>query len=157
MARELRLRMEDIGGWRIPVVGFSESTMMVELRVKGTIINSITEKKADQKAWKRCVTSKVKAARGIGPWNPNQEYCVSLGMKFNARNHGNRPDLDVENFIKPVLDAVAAGLFCEEGINPDDIERWDFDDSNFRTLFIRRLPDAPRREMEGVAIYVSVI
>ena len=69
--------------------------------------------------------------------------------------HGNRA-LDVENFVKPVLDGLAAGLFSSPGQDPWAIKRFDYDDSNFSTLFIHRLPDAARPEDEGVAISVSV-
>ena len=70
-------------------------------------------------------------------------------------SHGNQKNLDVENFIKPVIDALAAGLFCDPDQDPQEIAKWGFDDSNFRTLLIHRLDDATRRDDEGVAISVS--
>ena len=39
--------------------------------------------------------------------------------------------------------------------NPQDIQRWNYDDSRFTTLLIHRLPDALSREAEGAAIAVS--
>ena len=63
--------------------------------------------------------------------------------------------MDVENFTKPVVDAIAAGLFCEEQKDPKDIATWNYDDSNFNTLLIHRLPDAAEPEDEGIVISVS--
>ena len=63
--------------------------------------------------------------------------------------------MDVDNFIKPIIDALAAGLFCDVDIDPQDIPRYNYDDSNISTLLIHRLANADRRENEGVVIYVS--
>jgi hypothetical protein len=75
-------------------------------------------------------------------------------MTFHPGNHGNRP-LDAENFIKPILDALAAGLFCDNQTEPMDIEHWNYDDSNFNTLLVHRLDDALNPRDEGTAIAVS--
>ena len=63
--------------------------------------------------------------------------------------------LDVENFVKPVVDGLAAGLFCDNDTDPNHIELWNYDDSNFNTLLIHRLEDARRPEDEGIAISIS--
>ena len=154
---EFEYRVESIGGWDVPVVEFAESVRKTCTFVRGTIVNSITENSAGQKDWKRRVASEVKAVRGYGSWDSSSKYAVSLGMTFHPSNHGYRSDLDVENFIKPVLDAVAAGLFCAEDLDVSTIERWNFDDSNFRTLLIHRFEDASNPGSEGVAIYVSAV
>ena len=151
----LAYRIVRIGNWDVPIIEFTYQTLSATLWMRGTIINGITENTAGQKDWKRRVTSGVKAVRGGGPWDPNLQYAVSLGMTFHRSNHGYRSDLDVDNFIKPVLDAMAAGLFCSDDTDPFTIERWNFDDSNFRTLLIHRLPDAPNFSSEGVGIHVS--
>ena len=52
-----------------------------------------------------------------------------LEFRFHPANHGYQ-SLDVENFLKPVIDAVAAGLFCEKEEDPLKIEHWNYDDSN---------------------------
>ena len=75
-------------------------------------------------------------------------------MSFHPRTHGNR-DLDVENFIKPVLDGLAAGLFCENDTDPQGIDQFNYDDSNFNTLLIHRLDNAPTADLEGIAVFVS--
>ena len=79
-----------------------------------------------------------------------------IGFSFNISSgwHGHTP-LDVENFLEPVVDALAAGLFCENQTDPYDIDRWHYDDSNFNTLLIHRLSDAHDRQSEGIAIFVS--
>ena len=148
----------DIGGWSVPTLEFTRPARdSLFLTVLGIIGNSITTSesgRARTASWKIQVASEVKAVRGVEPWEPNHEYAISLAMRFHGRSHGNR-SLDVENFIKPVLDAVAAGLFCSPETDPCAIERWDFDDSNFKTLLIHRLPDTGVARGEGAAIFIS--
>ena len=64
--------------------------------------------------------------------------------------------LDVENFLKPTFDALAAGLFCASDQDPGQIRRYTYDDSNFRYLFVHRLADAESPELEGVGVVVSI-
>ena len=151
----LTLEQRTVDGWSVPTVRLTDEARGLELRLSGEIINSITERKAAQLAWKREIAAEVKGARGDGPWDARQRYAISLAMRFCPALHGNRSDLDVENFVKPVLDGLAAGLFCPPDQNPRTIERFNYDDSGFSTLFIHRLPDAPGPDDEGVAIRVS--
>ena len=154
----LEYRLTEIGGWSAPTVEFGVAARRRLVRlVRGEIINSITTSpsgKRKQRDWKVSVAAKIKASRGDTPWTPSDEYAVTLCMRFFPGYHGNRP-LDVENFIKPVLDAVAAGLFCSDDTDPETIEHWGYDDSNFRTLLIHRFPDTSDPHEEGVAIVVS--
>lgn len=107
-------------------------------------------------AWKLKVASGVRAKRGEMPWDPEDRSVVTLGFSFCPELHGGpRQRLDVENYIKPTLDALAAGLFSELGEDLAAIPRWDYDDSNFSTLLIHRLPDASSAAGEGVVIFVS--
>ena len=122
--------------------------------VRGTIINSIGPKERQQK-WKRMMAAAIKRERGGARWNPDDLYAIALEFRFHPANHGNLA-LDVENFVKPVVDAFAGGLFVEPGMDLEAIERWDFPDSNFRTLLIHRADDPPSRDREGVHIFVSV-
>ena len=101
------------------------------------------------------MASGVKEVRGAAAWNPAGNFAISLGLSFHLPSHGNQKNLDVENFIKPVIDALAAGLFCDPGQDPQEIAEWRYDDSNFRTLLIHRLDDATRSDDEGVAISAS--
>ena len=91
--------------------------------------------------------------RGGEPWNSNYEYSISIGLSFYPAIHSFR--FDVENYIKPILDAIAAGLFCSPETEMEEIEMWNYDDSNFNTLLIHRLPDAAFEKAEGIAICVS--
>ena len=152
------LNQRQIGPWTVPVIELAGSAKDLHLPVTGVIINSITagqRGRERRQRWKVLVASGVKAGRGAEPWNPADRYAVSLGFAFHRKNHGNQRQMDVENFVKPVVDALAAGLFCPPEQNPQDIVSWKFDDSNFNTLLIHRLEDAPRREDEGIAIGVS--
>ena len=81
---------------------------------------------------------------------------VLLAFRFHPGFHGGgRRALDVANFMKIVLDSIAAGLFCDQGTEPYSIKRWDFDDSNFSTPFVHYLVDTPDAREEGVALFVS--
>ncbi|MCY3882141.1 MAG: hypothetical protein OXG61_08485 [Chloroflexi bacterium] len=109
-------------------------------------------------AWKLQVASDVRAERGDMPWDPEDRSVVTLGFSFCPELHGGSwQRLDVENYIKPTLDALAAGLFSDSTEDLASIPRWDYDDSNFSTLLIHRLPDAASDADEGVAIFVSAI
>ena len=123
-------------------------------RVQDTIINSITDHTKKLGKWKVRVARAVKENRGQGAWSPHDRYAVTLKIRFHPANHGYQR-LDVENYVKPVIDAVAAGLFCSVQTDPHDIQHWNFDDSNFRTLLIHRAPDAPSRDQERVDVFVS--
>ena len=153
-ASDLILRQQNIGDWTVPSLEFTTpARAALRLPVTGSIINSVTERKDSLQAWKVKIASEVKAARET-PWNPGNDYAITLSLSFHLANHGNRP-LDVDNFVKPIIDALAAGLFCDPQTDPNDIPRWNYNDSNFNTLLIRRLPDATAPDKEGIAICAS--
>ena len=150
-------RNQRIGDFAIPTIKRGDAKRTLHLPVSGFIANSVPTSRTGEARldeWKIRVATAVKAARRGRAWNPNDKFAVSIGFRFNAANHGNRK-MDVENFLKPVVDALAAGLFCDDATDPRRIRRWDYDDSNFDTLLIHRLPDAPTPQGEGVAICVS--
>ena len=153
----LALRSRDIEGLVLPTLEFTaDEARLLCARVYGFIGNSVpngSEGKAKQTRWKIQVASRVKEARGECPWQDGDSYAITVGFSFHMPCHGNQKKLDVENFVKPAIDALAAGLFCQ--VNPRDIQRWGCNDSNFTTLLIHRLPDAVSREAEGAAIAVS--
>lgn len=147
-----------VGGWVVPAVGFASEEWRVAVPIIAPIGNSITTSVSGKNrtaAWKVAVATTIKGQRGADPLDPAFHYAITLGFSFNAGAHGNQP-LDVENFMKPTLDALAAGLFCENLQDPGYIIRFGYDDSNFKYLFVHRLPDAPTLEAEGVAIIVSL-
>ena len=145
------------------VIRFKEEANAVSMGIQGPIINSVPSNKKRKKKkkqalrdWKEKVACAVKAERGGAPWSPHDLYAVTLEFRFHR--HPNQI-LDVDNFVKPVLDGLAAGLFCPEDTDPREIPRFDInhgvDDSNFRTLLIHRSPDAPSRDQERVDVFVS--
>ena len=149
-----------IGRWDVPAIEFRDSEREpLCLPIIGYIANSVPTSDRGKKKlndWKPLIASEVKAARGGSSWDIEDIYAITLGFSFNITGgwHGYRP-LDVENFIKPVIDAIAAGLFCGEQTDTHSITRWNFDDSKFMTLLIHRLPDARTPQEEGVAVCVS--
>lgn len=152
----LAFRSRDIEGLVLPTLEYTaDEARLLCARVYGVIGNSAptSQKGKDVLArWRVQVASRVKEARGEGPWQGGDSYAITVGFSFHMPCHGDQK-LDVENFVKPAIDALAAGLFCQ--VNPQDIQRWDCNDSNFTTLLIHRLPDAVSRETEGAAIAVS--
>ena len=158
--QQLTFRDRKIGPWTVPTIELEGATLSLQQHVSGTIINSITDGQRGrdrQQEWKVSVASEVKKVRRDAVWNPGGNFAVSLGFSFHLPSHGNQKNLDVENFIKPVIDALAAGLFCDPGQDPREIAEWRYDDSSFRTLLIHRLDDATRSENEGVSISVSSV
>ncbi|MBM4384778.1 MAG: hypothetical protein FJ091_15610 [Deltaproteobacteria bacterium] len=152
----LELRFERIGGWTLPVVAFARSARTLSAFASALIGNSVTTSKPGAnrtKSWKLAVAGVVKAQRGPAPWISEQRIAISLGFTFHAASHGNRP-LDIENFLKPTLDAIAAGLFAANEIRLEEVTRWHFDDSGFRDLYAHRLPDVATAAHEGAAVFV---
>lgn len=144
-----------IGEWIVPTVEFKDALCEpLRVPVKCTIINS-TGHGEEQKKWKFRVASEVYAKRGTQPWCDRDKYAISLAMCFHPGNHRNQK-FDMDNFVKPIIDAIAAGLFCTDSTELQNIKRWCYDDSNFNTLLIHRLPDAQHSCDEGIAISVSV-
>ncbi|MDE2880492.1 MAG: RusA family crossover junction endodeoxyribonuclease [Acidobacteriota bacterium] len=137
------------------VLRFNDEAKSLRATVEGRIINSATK----NREWKEQVACTVKAQRG-DQWCSKHLYAVTLQFRFRQL----RTPRDVDNYVKPVLDGLAAGLFLEEDkFLPDghiDIPtfavHYGVDDSNFRTLLIRRLPDAANTlEQEEVHLFVS--
>ena len=151
---ELTFRERTIGGWTVPTVAFgSEPRPARSVLVQGTpkLDNQSNRQSGALLEWQRTIAAKVKAGRGRYRWNERREYAVSLILRLDRWREG-----DLDNFAKPILDAVAGGLFCRAETDPLTITNWrDFDDSGFRTLFLSRLAAYRLGQPEGVAIYVS--
>lgn len=144
---DFNLNNRTIGDYKSLVIELPGSMRSLSVRVSGVIGNfdpSTKTGKAKLKDWKKQVTCTVKKCRGDEPWDPSQQYAITLGLQFCLANHPSYDSkLDVDNYIKPINDALAVGLFGRA------------DDSNFKTLLVYRLPDATHKDQEGVAIYVS--
>ena len=155
---KLQIESALIGRWDVAAIQFANDARHLAVPVVGLIANSIyTSPTGKQRLvnWKQNVAETLKACRGSDPWDPTSNFAISIGFSFCLQAHGNR-ELDVENFVKPTVDALAAGLFCTNDQDVSAIERYDYDDSNFRYLFVHRLDDALSPSEEGVGINVSV-
>ncbi len=155
---DLRIESVLIGRWDVAVIQFVNNARHLAVPVDGLIANSVYTSQAGKQRhvdWKKNVAETLKANRGTGPCDPFDHYAISLGFSFCLQAHGNR-ELDVENYIKPTIDALAAGLFCTNDQDVSAIERYNYDDSNFRYLFVHRLDDALSPDKEGVGINLSV-
>ncbi|MYA50814.1 MAG: RusA family crossover junction endodeoxyribonuclease [Chloroflexi bacterium] len=127
----------------------------LSVAVHGIVRNfvpSSAQKHALQR-WKVQVATAVKAERGGEPWSSEDDYVVMLEYGFHLPSHWNQ-HLDVENYVKPVLDGLAAGLFCSTDRELADIRIWNYPDHNFRTLLIHRLPHVQSEYEESVDISV---
>ena len=126
--------------------------------VPGPIINPFTRQTGEQRKWKlevACVVKIKRIERGEGAWCPRLVYAVTLQFRFHR--HPNQK-LDVDNYVKPVLDGLAAGLFWKgQDLRaiPSFAAHHGVDDSNFRILLIQRLGNAETPEDEGVRVFVS--
>ncbi len=152
------IRNQKVGKWTMPTVVFKSEDNFIAFEVNGIIGNSVpTSNSGKQKTvkWKRLVARAAKAARGELLLDPSWLYSISAGFSFNLRLHGG-PKSDVENFLKPTFDALAAGLFCTVEQDTDKIVRYDYDDSNFKFLFVYKLDDAQTADDEGVGITISI-
>lgn len=154
--QDFQLAPASVDSWQIPVLTFPGPRQVLMRTIYGLVGNSITTSTSGKQRtvrWKLAVGNAVKAARGTGPWQASARYAITLGFSFHLPSHGNNP-LDVENFLKPTLDAVAAGLFCAPDTSLETLPRWNFDDSNFRHLLIHRLPDAATSAEECLALHI---
>ena len=141
----------DIGGWSVPTFEFLASGRTLVVRAEGEIVNETGQnEKLDR--WRREVMSAVQRARRGKSWRSNDEYAVSIGLRFHPGSHGGS-SFDISNYTGATADAIAAGLFSDAA--PETIEHWHFPDSNFRTLLVHRLPDTDDTSKEGAAIFVS--
>lgn len=103
------------------------------------IVNSvvISARKKLLDDWKRLVADEINK-KVSGPISV-KHAAVSLSFFFSAPLRG-KSSFDAENFIKPILDGIAKGLFakdwpCER--NQDRI-RFNEDDSIFRHVYFER-------------------
>ncbi len=155
----LALEERSVGKWKVPAVVFAAESIDLSIEVLGSIANSVATSEVGRRRlaqWKQTVAAAVKAGRGGTLWDPRWVYAVSAAFSFSHEIHGARL-LDVENFLKPTFDALAAGLFCPDEQDPRAIDRYNFDDSNFLYLFVHRLRDARTAAEEGVGLVVSAL
>jgi len=123
--------------------------------IRGKIINSVPSPNDQPKLtpWKQNIAKAVFDSKNQGYFSPENHYAISLSMKFCPSLHGNHK-LDVENYIKPILDGIAAGLFCPKEQDPTQIVKFNYDDSNFDKLFVEKLPNALDEKDELIVISI---
>ena len=148
----LHFKNGDLDGDKIYYLSFDGDKPIMTL-VRGRIENSVTENKERSKAWKQKITQQIMKKRD-GVQNNENHYAISVSMKFHLKTHGNLK-LDAENYLKPILDGVAAGLFVPDNTNPSEISHFNYDDSNFDKVYFEKLSHALTFEDEFVIITIS--
>lgn len=157
--KRLTLVNRKIGRWTMPVLEHPNTPRpSLGIPIYGLIAHQSAANSEERQArlddWKVKVASEIRSHRGIRRWPPTRSYAITLGLSFYLPNHGNRRTA-VDNFVKPIVDAVAAGLFCPARTKLERIQPSEYDDSNFNTLLFHRLADAKQDKREGVAVFVS--
>ena len=126
----------------------------IRVFVRGRIANSVDPRERTL-PWKQKIAQAITDERN-GVQNPENFYAISVTMQFHPPTHGNSK-LDAENYLKPILDATAAGLFADENTNPSEITRFGYDDSNFgRVYFDKRWAGSFSDELVIVTISQTV-
>lgn len=112
------------------------------------VVNSVTERKEDLYNWKCKIAREIHTI--CNPPVRISTAAISLSFLFNPAFHGNR-DFDVENFIKPVIDGIAKGMFGK--VNGGEAKiHFNEDDSVFRWIYLERHDIS--NDCEGVFITV---
>ena len=153
----LKLNLETIGSWEFDALHFSTESWSFGSQSLGLIGNSITTSDTGRQRtaeWKIKVATAIRLARPAHLPTQPERYAITIGFSFHLPSHGNM-NLDIENFMKPTLDAVACGIFGAMDLDLTKIARWHFDDARFAHLLVHRLPDAQVIDQEGAAFFVS--
>ena len=153
----LNLVRERTSLWQCDALHFPDELFSFGCQAIGAIGNSITTSQQGKRRtaeWKITVARAVRAARPAKVPRQPERYSITIGISFHLPTHGNR-ELDIENFMKPTLDAIACGLYCADDLDLASVARWHFDDARFAHLLVHRLPDAESADQEGAAIFIS--
>lgn len=156
MDNTLELVTLPIGTHSFSIVRFQYEQCSGAFEIYGRIGNSVTNSKIGAektKKWKRDVAVHIKNNRGEITWSDKWEYVITIGFFFCRKPYA----FDIENYMKPVIDAIAAGLYCNDDENFTMDRPFNFNDSNFRHLFVSRLPDVNSQNEEGVVIHLSAV
>ncbi|MFZ0184829.1 MAG: hypothetical protein WAL88_08360 [Nitrosotalea sp.] len=146
----LKLDTVLVDDWKINYLDFDKSTLILKKVVFGKIINSVTEQKEELLNWKRKIVESVFNEKIIVNPSSDSTYAISLSFRFHPQCHSSNK-LDVENYVKPVIDGIAAGMFSKD---PSTVTKFNFDDSNFKHILIEKLDTPVTPSNEGVAIVV---
>src|SRR5207247_3218463 len=143
------LRNVNLAYWSMQILDFSSNGILVlePVVIHGKIMNSVQNEQNGKVAligWKRKIAKTIFDKR-TRLWDPSLNYSISLGIRFFSRRLINK--FDIENYVKPIYDAIAAGLFSTN--DQSQLTRFNFNDSNFKKLLHLRLKDANFKE-EGI-------
>lgn len=111
---KLSLQDGNVGGRAVHFLQFDGERVTLQTEVRGILANSIpTSERGKERLlkWKFHIARKICSERGSEKHNPRLIYAMSLGMSFYPPAHGNQ-QLDVENFVKPIFDGIAAASFA---------------------------------------------
>jgi len=149
---KLELKSENIDGWKLNALEFSEDNNILKKVILGKLSNSQTDAGQNIRfEWQTQIANEIKSIRGIIPRSSKNQFAISLGMKFSRHDNQKQP-LDVDNFIKPIFAGIAAGLFSTGNL-PIKVEDFKDDDSRFIYLYVEKLD--VHASTEGVAIVIS--
>jgi hypothetical protein len=104
------------------------------------VVNSVPGKNKNECLynWKCKIADEINKNL-LKPKEPTKS-AISLSFFFSSQLHGYRTDFDVENFVKPVIDGIAKGLYSKswtEEISAENI-RFNENDSLLYPIFIER-------------------
>lgn len=157
MNEELEFKEIELNDTKFHVLRFSNSSLFIQDIIYGMIANVSPTTKGGRKRlqdWKRKIAMHINSSKPKH-LDPNSFCAITIGMKFHPETHG-KQKLDLDNYSKAILDAIAAGLFSDGEDDLSSLTTYNqFDDSNFRHIYLERLPDADFQEQESVVIFVS--
>ena len=136
MKNDILFKKTKIKNHTLNSIEFRNSSFTISEIVFGMIANltptTLVGRKRLQE-WKRKIAIQINSKRK-SVQNPDNIYAITIGMKFHPLTHGNQK-LDLDNFSKPIIDAVAAGLFCNDHEDLSTLTTYNqFDDSNFQHI-----------------------
>ncbi len=104
------------------------------------VINSVVQPKKIKLLydWKCKIAEEIN--KRISYQKVPQRLLISLSFFFCAPLHGNKNAFDAENFVKPVIDGIAKGLYSKEWSKEREGNkiRFNEDDSVFRSVYFER-------------------
>lgn len=134
---------------------------LVECRVRGIetkqgrreVINSVVggNKAKALRDWKLEVSETIRKFRRYE--TEPMPAVRSVAFLMHPVNHGNR-EYDIENFVKPVIDGIAMGLWDDlDRVRDEPSARFDEDDTVFRSLYFE---DCPVESPDAEGVYIAV-
>ncbi len=154
---DLKFKKIKMGTLSLHSIEFPKGDILIKEVIYGMIANFTPSTPTGRKRlqdWKRKISIQIRSRRERIE-DPKSTFAITVGMKFHTHLHGEQ-NLDLDNYSKPIIDAIAAGLFCNEKEDLSKITNYNqFDDSNFRHLYVERLSDAKEPSEECVVIVVS--